>query len=89
MHHLHTGLQAQYVLYKQRSLESPGEVLLDPNVLAADGTASLNTYALTEDGELLAYGISQVRHSHLSRPVEIVPFLMLTPRDAAISAMGI
>ena len=47
------------MLYKQNALDAPGEVLLDPNGLSTDGTASLSTYALTDDGELLAYGISQ------------------------------
>jgi prolyl oligopeptidase len=60
-HASYPGLQAQYVLYKQSALDAPGEVLLDPNTLSQDGTVSLSTYAITDDGELLAYGISQVR----------------------------
>lgn len=53
-----SGLQNQSVLYKQRGLDGAEEVLLDPNALAADGTASLRSYALSEDGTHLAYGVS-------------------------------
>jgi len=53
------GLQNQSVLYKQSSLEAPSELLLDPNVLEADGTASLGAYAFSEDGSRLAYGVSK------------------------------
>ena len=35
------------------------DVLLDPNFIEADGTASLNCYALSDDGTKLAYGISR------------------------------
>lgn len=53
-----SGLQNQSVLYKQRGLEGQEEVLLDPNALSEDGTASLRSYATDEKGELLAYGVS-------------------------------
>ncbi len=52
------GLQNQSVLYKQASLDSPPEVLLDPNQLSERGTAALSTLALSEDGERLVYGIA-------------------------------
>ena len=53
------GLQNQAVLYKQTGLKGEPEVLLDPNQLADDGTAALGTYAFSEDGEWLAYGVSR------------------------------
>ncbi|GJP29477.1 hypothetical protein CLOM_g16746 [Closterium sp. NIES-68] len=54
-----TGLQAHSVLYMQKSLEDEAEVLLDPNTWSDDGTVSLSTYAFSEDGEYLAYAVSQ------------------------------
>ncbi len=52
------GLQNQDVLYVMDTAEDPGRVLLDPNELSADGTVSLTSFALTDDGELLAYATS-------------------------------
>jgi prolyl oligopeptidase len=52
------GLQNQAVLYKQESLTGAPAVLLDPNLLASDGTVALSTLAVSEDGRLLAYGTS-------------------------------
>src|SRR5882672_291577 len=52
------GLQNQSVLYTMRSLDEPPKVLLDPNKLSADGTVALASLALSEDGALMAYGIS-------------------------------
>jgi prolyl oligopeptidase len=37
----------------------PGKVLLDPNTFSEDGTAALNTWSVSEDGNWLAYAISQ------------------------------
>ncbi len=54
-----SGLQNQSVLYKQRGLDGEPTVLLDPNTLAADGTAALGTYGFTESGSLLAYGVAR------------------------------
>jgi len=50
------GLQNQAVLYTQASLGADPAVLLDPNVLAVDGTVALSSLAPSEDGRLLAYG---------------------------------
>ena len=52
------GLQNQAVLYKQASLTGVPERLLDPNLLAQDGTVAVSTLAVSEDGRLLAYGTS-------------------------------
>ena len=53
------GLQNQSVLYKQETLDAAETVLLDPNTLSEDGTAALGTYAFSEDGQWLAYGVSR------------------------------
>jgi prolyl oligopeptidase len=52
------GLQNQSVLYTLPSLEAEPAVLLDPNKLSADGTVALAGVALSDDGNLLAYGLS-------------------------------
>lgn len=52
------GLQDQSVLCWMESLEDEPRVLLDPNRLSPDGTVALTEYAISEDGRLLAYGLS-------------------------------
>ncbi len=52
------GLQNQNVLYTQPSLESVPTLLLDPNTLSADGTVALSGMAVSDNGNLLAYGLS-------------------------------
>ncbi|MCW5555863.1 MAG: S9 family peptidase [Verrucomicrobiae bacterium] len=52
------GLQNQSVLYTMTSLEAEPQVLLDPNQLSADGTVALSGYTITDDGKLMAYGLS-------------------------------
>ena len=52
------GNQNQPVLYVREGLHGKDRVLLDPNALAADGTIALDWYYPTEDGKLLAYGVS-------------------------------
>jgi prolyl oligopeptidase len=53
------GLQNQSVYYTQETLESPPQVLLDPNKWSKDGTVALAGMALSEDGKYLAYGVSE------------------------------
>jgi prolyl oligopeptidase len=53
------GLQNQNVLYTMSALDAEPRVLLDPNLLSADGTVALSSVAVSEDGRLLAYSISR------------------------------
>lgn len=52
------GLQNQSVLYTMDALDGPARLLLDPNKLSADGTVSLTGIAVSDDGNLMAYGTS-------------------------------
>ncbi|ATB36907.1 prolyl endopeptidase [Cystobacter fuscus] len=52
------GLQNQSVLYTADSLSAEPRVLLDPNTLSADGTVALSGQDITDDGNLLAYGVA-------------------------------
>ncbi|MBS0660862.1 MAG: S9 family peptidase [Verrucomicrobia bacterium] len=51
------GLQNQNVIYTAGKLGDQPTVLLDPNTLAADGTVSLSSYSISEDGKTMAYGV--------------------------------
>jgi prolyl oligopeptidase len=53
-----SGLQNQSVLYVQAGLQAPRRVLLDPNLLSADGTESLVNWVPSPNGQALAYAIS-------------------------------
>ena len=52
------GLQNQSVLYTLDSLEDEPKLLLDPNKLSEDGTVALSGLAISDDGNLMAYGLS-------------------------------
>ena len=53
------GVQNQSVLYYQKGLGDNWEVLIDPNTLSEDGTASMNGMGFSKDGKYMAYGISR------------------------------
>ncbi|MGH8204594.1 MAG: S9 family peptidase, partial [Steroidobacteraceae bacterium] len=53
-----SGSQNQGILYWAESLNATPKVLVDPNVLSADATASLADYSISPDGRYLAYAVS-------------------------------
>ncbi len=53
-----TGLQNQQVLYTVEDLKEDPIVLLDPNVLSKEGTVAVSFYSPSEDGKLMAFGLT-------------------------------
>jgi prolyl oligopeptidase len=53
------GTQNQPVLYVRDGVDGADRVLLDPNALDAAGTTALDWYFPSDDGRLLAYGLSE------------------------------
>lgn len=47
------------MLYRQASLNAEPEVFLDPNSWSTDGTIALSGKSFSDDGSLLAYGLSE------------------------------
>lgn len=54
-----SGLQNQGVLYVRDGLDGTPRELLDPNTLDAEGLISLDWYVPSQDGALLAFGLSR------------------------------
>lgn len=54
-----TGLQNQDVLFVRDKETGEERILLDPNKLSEDGTVALSSIDVSQDGKLLAYGISR------------------------------
>ena len=52
------GSQNQGILYWSASLDVAGKLLIDPNTLSADATASLADYSISPDGRYVAYAVS-------------------------------
>src|SRR5579859_4721266 len=52
------GLQNQAVVFVSSDLSGPGRVLIDPNELSPDGTVALRETAMSADGRLFAYALS-------------------------------
>ncbi len=52
------GLQNQSVVYWAESFDAPPRVLIDPNAMSTDGTVALSGLSVSEDGRLLAYGVT-------------------------------
>ena len=53
------GLQNQYVLYRQNTLDSEATVLIDPNTWSEDGTIALSGTSFSNSGKRMAYGIAE------------------------------
>jgi prolyl oligopeptidase len=53
------GQQNQPVLYWRAGIDGTDRIAVDPNQLNASGTTALDWYYPSEDGRLLAYGISE------------------------------
>ena len=58
-HQRRTGDQEQPVLYMRQGREGEDRVLLDPARFAEDRTSALDWYYPSDDGRLLAYGVSE------------------------------
>jgi len=66
------GLQNQFVLYTQATLDAEPQLLIDPNTWSADGTVALAGTAFSEDGQYLAYGVQDAGSDwHTFRVMEV------------------
>jgi len=52
------GLQNQSVIYTLKRLSDEPTVLLDPNLLASDGTVAVTSTTVSDNGRLLAYEVA-------------------------------
>lgn len=46
-------------MYRQKTLDGESEEFLNPNKLSEDGLVSLELWKFSEDGEYMAYGLSE------------------------------
>jgi prolyl oligopeptidase len=53
-----TGLQSQSVLYMQTNINSPPQLVLNPNTISTSGAIAVRDYAVSPDGRYLAYNTS-------------------------------
>ncbi|XP_067622194.1 prolyl endopeptidase isoform X2 [Eurosta solidaginis] len=54
-----SGLQNHNVLYQQKSLSDDPQIFFDPNLWSQDGTIALAQISFSEDGNYMAYGLSE------------------------------
>lgn len=57
-YYFNSGLQQQFVLFTQVSLDAEPSVVIDPNTLSDDGTVALRDASFSEDGTMMAYQLS-------------------------------
>jgi len=53
------GVQNQPVLYVRSGLKGDDQVVVDPNLLSKEGTIALDWWFPSDDGKLVAYGLSK------------------------------
>lgn len=53
-----TGMQNQWAVYEQQTLDGASRLLVDPNVLFPDGSTALAQHTTSPDGRYLAYALS-------------------------------
>jgi prolyl oligopeptidase len=53
------GLQNQSVLYRQNTLTDVPKLVIDPNNFSKDGTSSLSSISISNDGKYMAYQVSK------------------------------
>jgi prolyl oligopeptidase len=54
-----TGLQKQAPVYVRAGFDAPPSLVIDPNVISADGSLSLAQWTPSPDARLLAYGLAE------------------------------
>jgi prolyl oligopeptidase len=54
-----TGTQNQPILYMRDGLKNPPRVVIDPNKWSEDGTKAMDWWVASDDGKLIAYGVSE------------------------------
>lgn len=59
LYQLRDGDKNQPVLYVRDGVDGTDRIAVDPNALNADGTTALDWFYPSEDGRLLAYGLSE------------------------------
>ncbi len=53
-----SGLQNQSVLYVKEGLDAEPRTLIDPNTFSTDGTLAMDWTSTSDDGTMIAYGVS-------------------------------
>jgi prolyl oligopeptidase len=54
-----TGLQKQAPVFMRAAADAPAVLVIDPNVISADGSLSLSEWQPSPDAKLFAYGLSE------------------------------